>query len=106
MVEEMELPGKYILSDNLDTKGKEDDRTAKHIDWEKRIKNEYTALSEDNIEQVLQEEIGKTFSTVLEHAGVFNEIITGKRHSEALLAKSNLFDRVSNKKLFLLNRLL
>ncbi len=78
LVEEMEVLGEYILNDKLDTEGKEDDRMAKHVEWAKRIKNEYTDLNENNVKQVLQEEIGKTFSTVLEHAGVFKQDKEGK----------------------------
>ncbi|SFJ50645.1 UDPglucose--hexose-1-phosphate uridylyltransferase [Halobacillus dabanensis] len=78
LVEEMEVLSQYMLADKLETKGKEDERTAKHIDWAKRIEAEHPNLKEGNIKQLLQTEIGRTFSTVLEHAGVFKTDTQGQ----------------------------
>nr|WP_254434118.1 UDP-glucose--hexose-1-phosphate uridylyltransferase [Halobacillus sp. Marseille-Q1614] len=78
LVEEMEAVGRYLLNDELETKGRADEKTAKHVDWALRIKEAEPELNETNIESVLRREIGKTFSTVLEHSGVFKRTEAGK----------------------------
>ncbi|MBM7551457.1 UDP-glucose--hexose-1-phosphate uridylyltransferase [Thalassobacillus pellis] len=88
LVEEIDALSSYMLAGDLDTAGKEDERTVKHVDWAKRIVEEHPDLKEDNIRQVLQQEIGKTFSTVLEHAGVF------KRNTEGQDAFRRFLDRM------------
>lgn len=42
----------------------------KHVHWAKELKTRYTFTS-DNVHTILEEEIGKIFATVLEHAGVY-----------------------------------
>ncbi|WP_163528585.1 UDP-glucose--hexose-1-phosphate uridylyltransferase [Halobacillus ihumii] len=78
LVEEMDVLSQYMIEDELDTKGYEDERTAKHVDWAKRIKAENGHVNTQTIKQILRQEIGKTFSTVLEHAGVFKRSTEGQ----------------------------
>ncbi len=48
----------------------EDEILAKHYDWSEQIKAKY-AISAQNIDKIIEDEIGLVFSKVLEHAGVF-----------------------------------
>ncbi|WP_143030691.1 hypothetical protein [Thalassobacillus cyri] len=49
------------------------------VAWGKNIRANNQNLNEHNIEKILQEEIGRMFSTVLEHAGVYKRTPEGKR---------------------------
>ena len=51
---------------------------AKHADWADQIKAKYKDINSDNIESIIQKEIGIVFSKVLEHAGVFKRNAEGK----------------------------
>lgn len=42
-----------------------------HSKWYKQIKEKYNNINNENVEQILKDEVGKKFSKVLEHAGVF-----------------------------------
>jgi len=46
------------------------DTLAKHADWFDAFKDKYT-FTKDNVTEILQKEVGATFETVLEHAGVY-----------------------------------
>ncbi|MCR5397582.1 MAG: UDP-glucose--hexose-1-phosphate uridylyltransferase [Lachnospiraceae bacterium] len=47
-----------------------DEVLAKHADWVEEFKPNYT-ITKDNVEEILQKEVGKVFCQVLEDAGVF-----------------------------------
>ena len=49
----------------------------KHREWAEQLKQEYT-FTKDNADEILQNEIGKVFAKVLEHAGVFKRTEDGK----------------------------
>ena len=49
----------------------------KHADWLERFKDNYTFTAE-NVEEILYEEIGKTFTAVLEDAGVYKATDEGR----------------------------
>ena len=49
---------------------KENETIAKHADWVASFKDNYTFTAE-NTKDILQNEVGKDFAKVLEHAGVF-----------------------------------
>ncbi len=55
------LSGKDLRSDEV---------LAKHADWVEEFKPNYT-ITKDNVEEILQKEVGKVFCQVLEDAGVF-----------------------------------
>ena len=57
---------------------KDDAQLSKHAEWAENIKQNYN-LNPDNIESVLNEQIGKAFVKVLEHSGVFKRDIKGKQ---------------------------
>ncbi|MCD8150264.1 MAG: galactose-1-phosphate uridylyltransferase, partial [Clostridiales bacterium] len=64
---EMDLMAEYILA------GKDlraDEALEKHADWYDTFKDSYT-FTEENVETILQDEIGKVFVKVLEDAGVY-----------------------------------
>ncbi len=64
---EMDLMAEYILA------GKDlraDETLEKHADWYDTFKDAY-AFTEENVETILQDEIGKVFVKVLEDAGVY-----------------------------------
>lgn len=66
--EEMKLLGDYLV------KGKDvmsNEQIAKHAAWAKEIANSYDSITQENIMNILQEEVGKVFMQVLEHAGVY-----------------------------------
>lgn len=53
--------------------------TQKHAHWVSTWKNKYESLKEENIDYILQQEVGNTFKTVLEHAGVFKQNKDGEK---------------------------
>jgi galactose-1-phosphate uridylyltransferase, family 2 len=65
---EMELLADYIVN-KKDIK--ENLAIAKHDSWVANFVTKYEIINEDNIDKILQEEIGKVFVQVLEDAGVY-----------------------------------
>ena len=71
----MFLLEKELKNSNWESSLKENSILSKHYNWVKNI------VSQNNGEitmDILKEEIGKTFSKVLEHAGVFKRDDIGK----------------------------
>ena len=66
--DEIELLKKYIL-EGKDISSNE--KIEKHVDWVEKFLPEYEEINADNIEEILQQEIGKVFVHVLEDAGVY-----------------------------------
>lgn len=66
--DEIELLKKYIL-EGKDIRSNE--KIEKHADWVEKFLPEYEEINADNIEEILQQEIGKVFVHVLEDAGVY-----------------------------------
>lgn len=65
---ELELLGEYIL------KGKDirsNETIEKHADWVNEFLPKYENINVDNVEAILQKEVGKVFCEVLEDAGVY-----------------------------------
>ncbi|KIL43311.1 UDP-glucose--hexose-1-phosphate uridylyltransferase [Jeotgalibacillus campisalis] len=75
--EELTVLGNYLTEDSLDKAG-EDERTAKHLDWAKKIAATEKNLSTGTIQEVLQKHVGNVFSRVLEDAGVFKRDANGQ----------------------------
>ncbi len=48
-----------------------DEELAKHADWMDEIRAKYSDLNAENLDGILQKEIGIVFSKVLECAGVY-----------------------------------
>ncbi len=71
---EMALLKKAIL-DGSDIES--DDILSKHAAWTKEILDKYPEINVDNIDSIIEKEIGIVFSKVLEHAGVFKRTEDG-----------------------------
>lgn len=65
---ELELLKEYIL-EKKDIRSNE--QIAKHADWVDEFLPAYPEINADNVEEVLQKEVGKVFCQVLEDAGVY-----------------------------------
>ena len=67
--EELENLARYLIDDKLKIEGAE--LLEKHIRWFNSIKENYSDINKDNVNEILKKEVGNKFMTVLEHAGVF-----------------------------------
>lgn len=74
--DEMALLKEYILA-GKDVSANES--LAKHADWVAEFLPKYDAVTEENIEEILQQEIGKVFVQVLEDAGVYKCTEEGRK---------------------------
>ena len=54
----------------------EDETLKKHADWVQKLRESYT-FTPDNVNDILQKEVGIVFAEVLEHAGVFKRNDSG-----------------------------
>lgn len=79
LIAEAVVEGKDLLAD---------ERTAIHADWVNEILANYTDVNKDNVMDILKDEVGKVFATVLEHAGVF------KRNAEGFAAFMRFIESV------------
>ena len=52
--------------------------TASHADWAEEFIKEYDEINADNAMDIIRDEVGKVFATVLEHAGVYKRTEEGK----------------------------
>ena len=57
---------------------KEDPRTAAHADWAEEVRNNHPEMNAGNVDDILRQEVGKVFASVLEDAGVFKRTEEGK----------------------------
>ncbi len=57
---------------------KADERIAKHYDWAMKIKAKYSDINADNIDKIIQDEIGLVFTSILGQCGVFDRTEQGK----------------------------
>jgi UDPglucose--hexose-1-phosphate uridylyltransferase len=55
-----------------------DELTASHTDWAEEFIKEYDDINADNAMDIIKDEVGKVFATVLEHAGVYKRTEDGK----------------------------
>lgn len=83
---EMELVKQYILENKSIN---ENEQIKKHSHWVKSFINDYNQITKENIDNILKMEIGKTFSTVLEHAGVFKRTEKGQQGFEKFILSLN-----------------
>lgn len=77
------------LKENL-LKGVEDisgvEDIAKHADWYKKIRENYSDINEGNVDEIIRKEIGLVFSLVLSHAGVFKRDEQGQAAFDKFIA--------------------
>ena len=72
--EEMQRLGEFIVE------GKDiaaDEQLAKHAEWVEQFLQKYDDVNADNVEEIIQKEIGIVFMQVLEHAGVYKNTPEG-----------------------------
>lgn len=74
---ELEKMSNYLLNEELDIK--KDESMLKHINWFNQIKDKYKNLNNENVINILKNEVGNKFITVLEHAGVFKDDEKGQQ---------------------------
>lgn len=74
--EEMEVLKDAILHKKDISK---DERIVKHKEWVEKFLLKYQQVKAENVELILQEEIGIVFSKVLEHAGVYKRNEKGQK---------------------------
>ena len=67
---------KASILENRDIKN--DEVLAKHAAWAEEIKAKYTDINADNIDSIIEYEIGIVFSKVLEDAGVYKRAEKGQ----------------------------
>jgi UDPglucose--hexose-1-phosphate uridylyltransferase len=80
--EEMEILKEYILS------GKDistNDMIKKHKKWVEEFITRHEVINNENVDEIIQDEIGLVFSKVLEHAGVFKHNLEGQEAFERFL---------------------
>lgn len=51
---------------------------AKHADWVDSFIGNYDEITNDNVDKIVEDEVGKVFAKVLEHAGVYKRDDSGK----------------------------
>lgn len=72
--EEMQRLGEFIVE------GKDistDEQLAKHAEWVEQFLQKYDDINDDNVDEIIQKEIGIVFMQVLEHAGVYKNTPEG-----------------------------
>ena len=55
-----------------------DPLTASHAAWGEELRKKYPAITAENVEQIVHDEVGLVFATVLEHAGVYKRNDAGR----------------------------
>jgi UDPglucose--hexose-1-phosphate uridylyltransferase len=83
----MHLLGEELVRGTEDISANEE--LAKHSDWYKMLREKYPHVQENQVHDILKEEIGKVFATVLTHAGVY------KRDAEGMAAFDKFMQTVS-----------
>ncbi|RHG38791.1 UDP-glucose--hexose-1-phosphate uridylyltransferase [Fusobacterium varium] len=77
--EELEILEKYMLEPAFKTKIKNDPKVVKHLEWAINIQEKHVKITSENIKTILKDEIGVTFSRVLEDAGVYKRNNEGEK---------------------------
>lgn len=75
-----------VLIEDRDIK-KEDD-LIKHADWIDELKNKHI-FTKTNTKQILQDEVGKIYATILEQAGVYKRTEEGRRYFRRFIYNVN-----------------
>ena len=78
LLEELQVLGGYLVNESYHEEIANDDRVSKHLSWAIQLKNKHTDLNEANCTDILKEEVGIVFATILEHAGVFKRNKVGE----------------------------
>ena len=73
--EEMRLLKEAILAGKNIS---EIDKISSHAQWAQEFMKNYNTINEDNIDEIINDEIGKVFAQVLTHAGVYKRDAQGQ----------------------------
>ena len=68
-----------MLEPDFKTKIKNDPKVVKHLEWAINIQEKHVKITSENIKTILKDEIGVTFSRVLEDAGVYKRNNEGEK---------------------------
>ncbi|WP_280771360.1 UDP-glucose--hexose-1-phosphate uridylyltransferase [Salipaludibacillus daqingensis] len=68
-----------LLTDHPEKQIASNENIAKHLDWALKVKGNHPDLNLSNADEVLQQEVGTVFSTILSHAGVFKRDENGQK---------------------------
>ncbi len=64
-----------------------DERIAKHADWTEEIKAKHSDLNADNCDEIIRNEIGLVFTSILEQCGVFDRTEQGRTQFRRFISK-------------------
>jgi UDPglucose--hexose-1-phosphate uridylyltransferase len=78
LLEELQILGEYLVNESYQEEIAKDERVSKHLSWAVKIKEKYTNINSTNSSDILKEEVGIVFATILEHAGVFKRTKVGE----------------------------
>ena len=73
--DEFNIIKKYLIDGVKDISN--DEVVSKHSSWYNYITNKYSSITIDNVDKIIQDEVGLKFQEVLSHAGVFKRDIKG-----------------------------
>ena len=62
-----------------------DERTAHHADWAEAFLKKYDAVTAENIDSIVEDEIGLVFAEVLEDAGVYKRTADGQSYFDRFM---------------------
>lgn len=82
------LKGEMAHLEELILKGEDlasDESIASHVDWAKEWMKNYDDINASNIHKIVQDEIGKVFSKVLECAGVYKCTEEGRKYFDKFI---------------------
>lgn len=77
--EELSLLAKILPKPNYVEEIESNEMIRKHVQWAKQLKEKREDINGSNALEILKEEVGIVFSTILEHAGVFKRDDEGKQ---------------------------
>ena len=75
---------KDAILENKDIKA--DETIAKHYDWVMRFKAKYDEINADNIDKIIEDEIGLVFTAILGQCGVFDRNEEGRAQFKKFIA--------------------
>ena len=75
--EELAIIKECLLDYSKEHRMSEDEILMPHLEWFNEIKSKYNDINEDNIQQIIEDEVGFVFEKVLEDCGVFKWDKTG-----------------------------
>ena len=66
-----------------------DETLEKHADWVDEFKGKYDVINKENIDKIIEQEIGLVFMEVLEDAGVYKRTEEGQKAFDRFVASLN-----------------